>query len=55
MPALALLFPQVKTQLEDSIQYLLRQRELDPYEPLLPRAAVEASWNWTRQAPTFKI
>ena len=53
--ACAALYQQVRAELEASLSYLLEQRKRDPYEQLLPRAAVEASWNFTRQVPTFRI
>ena len=40
---------------EEGVRYLLERRQQDPYESFLPRAAVEWSWNWTRQAPTFVL
>eukprot|EP00966_Prymnesium_polylepis_P130994 3029743-Prymnesium_polylepis.1 len=49
------LYASVQAQLEGCIDYLLAKRKEDPYEPLLPRAAAEASWNFDRQAPTFKL
>ena len=53
--ACAALYKDVKMSLEADIEYLLEKRADDPYEAPLPRAAVEATWNWTRQAPTFRI
>lgn len=46
--------PQVKSDVEGGLGYLLRKREADPYRDLLPRLAYEASWNGERQAPSFK-
>lgn len=51
--ACAALYTSVQAELESCVQYLLERRRSDPWEPLLPRAAVEATWNWTRQAPSF--
>ena len=53
--ACAALYSRVKGELEGDLQYLLDRRRDDPYERFLPRAAVEASWNWTRQVPTFGL
>ena len=53
--ACAALYQQVRAELETSLSYLLEQRKKDPYESLLPRAAVEATWNYTRQVPTFRL
>ena len=44
----------VARELEEALQYLLSKREADPYQEVLPRVAVEASWNWDRQVPTFR-
>lgn len=51
----AALYASVKAELQRSIDYLLERRAADPYQKLLPRAAVEASWNWERQAPSFDV
>ena len=53
--ACAALQQSVKAEVEAQLDYLLERRSHDPYEPLLPRLAVEASWNWTRQVPSFTI
>ena len=53
--ACAALHASVKGELEAAIGYLLEQRERDPYEALLPRLAVEASWNFSRQVPSFVV
>jgi hypothetical protein len=45
---------QVKGEVEAGIQYLLRQRESDPYREFLPRLLYEASWGG-KTAPTFPI
>ena len=52
--ACAALYSQVQRELEEALQYLLSKREADPYQEVLPRVAVEASWNWDRQVPTFR-
>ena len=44
---------QVKTSLEGEIQYLLRQRENDPYRSLPRRLLYETFTQ--RQAPTFPL
>jgi 1-acyl-sn-glycerol-3-phosphate acyltransferase len=49
------LYAEVKAELETSLRYLLEKRDADPWEAALPRAAVEATWGWQRQAPTFKL
>ena len=46
---------QVQAEVEASLAYLLARRKDDPYEAFLPRAAVEASWNFTKAAPSFAI
>ena len=53
--ACAALYTSVQAELESSIRFLLEKRDQDPYEPVLPRAAVEASWNFTQQVPTFTL
>ena len=45
----------VKAEIEESLRYLLERRKSDPYEGLMPRVAFEASWNWERQAPSFRL
>ena len=45
---------QVQAELEESLRYLLTKRKDDPYREVLPRLAVEASWGWERQVPTFR-
>ena len=52
--ACAALYSQVQRELEEALQYLLSKRDADPYQEVLPRVAVEASWNWDRQVPTFR-
>jgi len=49
------LYVAVQAELEQSVQYLLEKRKSDAWESALPRALIEASWNWTRQAPSFRI
>ena len=53
--ACAALYAAVRADLEASIAYLLEKRRADPYEAPLPRVPFEASWNWTKQVPTFTI
>ena len=53
--ACAALYVQVRSELEASLRYLLEKRRTDPYESAMPRLAVEATWNFTRQAPTFPL
>lgn len=53
--ACAALYAAVQAELEASLRYLLEQRKEDPYEAPLPRVAVEASWNFTKQVPTFAL
>ena len=53
--ACAALYTSVQTELEGCIDFLLEKRQEDPYEPALPRAAVEASWGFEQQAPTFRL
>mmetsp|Transcript_18079 Transcript_18079/g.41430 ORF Transcript_18079/g.41430 Transcript_18079/m.41430 type:complete len:120 (+) Transcript_18079:744-1103(+) len=52
--ACAALYAKVQADLEASIEYVLDKRQDDPYRATLPRAAVEASWGWARQAPSFR-
>ena len=51
--ACAALYEQAKADVEQGVQFLLERRKADPYESFLPRAAVEASWNFSRQVPSF--
>ena len=51
--ACAALYQNVQDELESCVSYLLEKRETDPWEAALPRVAVEASWNWTKAAPSF--
>ena len=53
--ACAALYAGVQAELEASLRYVLDRRANDPYEAVLPRAAVEATWNWTKQAPSFPL
>jgi len=53
--ACAALYQGVQAEVEASVRYLLERRKRDPYEALLPRAAFEASWNFTKQAPSFPL
>jgi len=52
--ACAALYTKVQAELEESLRYLLSKREADPYRDVMPRLAVEASWGWERQVPTFR-
>jgi len=45
----------VRTDIEDSIAWLLERRETDPYKDFGPRFVYEVATNWTRQAPTFDL
>ena len=49
------LYARVQADLEADLAYLLEQRRRDPYEAFLPRALVEATWGFTRQAPSFRL
>ena len=51
--ACAALYEQAKADVEEGVRFLLERRKSDPFESFLPRAAVEASWNFTRQVPSF--
>mmetsp|Transcript_69082 Transcript_69082/g.131792 ORF Transcript_69082/g.131792 Transcript_69082/m.131792 type:complete len:120 (-) Transcript_69082:42-401(-) len=53
--ACAALYASVQEELEETLRYLLDKRKEDPWEPVLPRAAVEAASNWTWKAPSFKM
>ena len=46
-------FSQVRSQVEEGIQWLKVGREGDAYKDPLPRFVYEASWGG-KQAPTFK-
>ena len=48
-------YERVQSSLEADLAYLLAKRKADTWEPVLPRAAVEATWNWTRQVPSFQV
>lgn len=53
--ACAALYQQVQAEVEAGLTYLLERRKTDPYEAALPRVAAEASWNFTKQVPTFAL
>ena len=53
--ACAALYAKVQTELEADLKYLIERRKTDPYEAFLPRALVEATWNFERQAPSFRL
>jgi hypothetical protein len=42
-------------ELEGCVDYLLEKRKHDPWEAALPRVAVEASWDFAKQAPSFPL
>lgn len=48
------LYGTIRAEVEGGLGYLLRMREADPYKDFLPRVAYEASWGWTRRAPSFE-
>jgi len=52
--ACAALYTKVQAELEESLRYLLTKRDTDPYREVMPRLAVEASWGWEKQVPTFR-
>lgn len=52
--ACAALYGSVRAELESCVGYLLEKRRKDPWEAAWPRVAVEASWNWSKQAPSFE-
>lgn len=45
---------QIKSEVERTMRFLQEKRNEDPYRSILPRIAYQASWGWSRQAPTFK-
>eukprot|EP01024_Parvocaulis_polyphysoides_P021629 TRINITY_DN2024_c1_g1_i3.p1 TRINITY_DN2024_c1_g1~~TRINITY_DN2024_c1_g1_i3.p1 ORF type:complete len:382 (+),score=52.04 TRINITY_DN2024_c1_g1_i3:147-1148(+) len=47
------IYKEVQNSVEDGLQYLLEKRESDPYKDFVPRLLFEASWNFSKQAPTF--
>ena len=53
--ACAAVYAKVRRELERDIAYLLERRRTDPYEAPLPRVALEAASNFTRQMPTFSL
>ena len=53
--ACAALYASVRAELEGCIDYLLEKRKHDPWEAALPRVAVEASWDFAKQAPSFPL
>ena len=53
--ACAALYEKVQKDLERDIAYLLEARKQDKYEGPLPRLPFEASWNFTKQAPSFAL
>lgn len=44
----------MQAELEEALRYLLTKRDTDPYREVMPRLAVEASWGWEKQVPTFR-
>lgn len=53
--ATAAAYKAVKRELESSLEWILERRDSDPYGDFGRRLAYEASTNWQRQAPTFRI
>jgi len=53
--ACAALYASVRAELEGCVDYLLEKRKHDPWEAALPRVAVEASWDFAKQAPSFPL
>ena len=45
----------VKKEVEDCLEYLLKKREEDPYRDFLPRFLYESTAGGDTQAPTFKL
>jgi hypothetical protein len=45
----------VKREVEDCMDYLLKKREEDPYRAFAPRILYESLTGGKSQAPTFKI
>lgn len=48
------LYLHVKGEVEAAMGYLQEKRKEDPYRQIVPRVLFEATWNFTRQAPTFE-
>ena len=46
---------EVQRELEGDLAWLLARRTEDPYRAPVPRVPVEASWEWKKQAPSFKV
>jgi hypothetical protein len=44
----------IKSEVENTIAYLKRKRELDPYRSITPRALYQATWGDSAQVPTFE-
>jgi hypothetical protein len=49
------LYLQVKSEVEQCIDYLKVKRESDPYRHLLPRMLYQASHGWSSEIPTFDL
>jgi len=49
------LYAQVRGGVDDSISWILRNRERDPYKNTLGRVAYEYAWGGTRSAPSFTL
>ena len=49
------LYSEVQRELEGDLAWLLARRTEDPYRAPVPRVPVEASWEWKKQAPSFKV
>eukprot|EP01024_Parvocaulis_polyphysoides_P019942 TRINITY_DN19129_c0_g4_i1.p1 TRINITY_DN19129_c0_g4~~TRINITY_DN19129_c0_g4_i1.p1 ORF type:complete len:182 (-),score=13.64 TRINITY_DN19129_c0_g4_i1:288-833(-) len=47
------IYTEVKTSVEEGLEYLLTKRQEDTYREFMPRILYEASWKFHRQAPTF--
>lgn len=44
----------IKSEVENTIAYLRRKREEDPYRTIAKRALYEATWGVSTQVPTFE-
>ncbi len=45
----------MQRELEGDLAWLLARRTEDPYRAPVPRVPVEASWEWKKHAPSFKV
>lgn len=49
------LYQEVKSQVEEGLEWLQQQRKQDPYADFGQRAFFETLWGGRKQAPTFPL